>query len=401
MTKEIRPPFVVRPSFWLISGALGWLTTLTWTGAILTMAVLFISVCVHELGHAAAYLAFGKRVSIELNGFGGQTSIADAKRTDRVLPTWQQLLVELAGPTAGMLLAGLAFLVAQTWPQDPSTPLGFALQALWMWTVVLSLLNLLPILPLDGGQIVRSLLTGAFGQRAIRWAFLSSCIVAVLLAVGALVFMGNLIGAAILALLAVQNGVAWSSAKNLVEQDLMEPMRELFEEALEHLANKRYDEAERLLVQVCQEAPGGLLDVAAHEQLAELEQRRGRYQQAYDLLDPLLAQLSPEAKMLYHELALTLKKYDRVIEIGDGCFRELPDESVALRNSLAYAALGKAPEAMHWFEAAWENGLPNAPALLVRHEFDPIKQSAEYRHVFESLDRRKQPRPAEDGEGAS
>lgn len=388
MTRIKRPPLTIQPGFWLISGILGWLITQSWWGALLMVAVLLISVLVHELGHAAAYIAFGKRVSIELTGFGGSTTGYGPGPRDTPLSVWQQLLVELAGPTAGVLLAGLALLLNKSLPELAQTPVGQTLESLWAINIILSLGNLLPVLPLDGGQIVRTLVTAVFGQRALRGVFLLSAALAIFFAFGSLYWLGSVVLMAIFGLLTVQNAVAWTTSRNLVEADLDTGLRDTFELAMEALASKRYDEAQNMLQQVCEAAPGGLLDVAAHEQLAQLEERRGNYQEAFNLLEPLLARLSPEALLLYQELALTLKHYDKVCAVGDLCFREAPSELVALRNSLSYAALGKVGPAMGWFEAAWENGLPNAPAILTRCEYDPIKQSKAYQHAFQTIDRR-------------
>jgi stage IV sporulation protein FB len=389
MSLRTTPPLVIRPAFWLTSLVLGWLWAGNFVGAILLMAVLLISVLVHELGHAAAYLAFGKHVVIELNGFGGATTGYSDGPHNAPLPTWQQLLVEFAGPAAGVALAGVSLVLGKAIEAPEGSALALVFTAMWTINLLLSFLNLLPVLPLDGGQVVRTLMQAAFGQRSLRWVFLISAGLAIALAVAGIAWFGSLLLAFVFGLLAVQNVIAWRSSKHLVDADLSVELRETFDDALEKMAAKNYAEAEKLLKQICDEAPGGLLDTAAHEQLAELEERRGQYQEAFDLLEPLLDHLSPEALLLYQELAMTLKKYEKVIAVGDTCFREMPSETVALRNSLSYAALGKAQPAMFWFEAAWENGLPNAPAILCRAEYNPIKTSPEYQHAFATLDRRK------------
>jgi len=77
-------------------------------------------------------------------------------------PKRDMLWVALAGPAANLVMAlGWALLMkaAQTLPLGPySLPLGLMAQAGITVNIVLMLLNLLPILPLDGGRIAASLL---------------------------------------------------------------------------------------------------------------------------------------------------------------------------------------------------------------------------------------------------
>src|SRR5260370_39962134 len=88
-------PVRVLPSFFLVT----LLFNLSANPSVLAvwMAVVFVSVLLHELGHASAGLAFGLEPRIDLHGMGGTTSWATA----RTLPTWQRVAISLAGPVAG------------------------------------------------------------------------------------------------------------------------------------------------------------------------------------------------------------------------------------------------------------------------------------------------------------
>jgi len=111
-------------------------------GAIVTGVVLF-----HELGHYAAMRAFGYQdTTIFFIPFVG--GAASGRKIDATLG--QEIVVLLAGPLPGLIVAGAAALLGAG-----SVPrLNAALWAL----VGINLLNLLPILPLDGGRIVHALL---------------------------------------------------------------------------------------------------------------------------------------------------------------------------------------------------------------------------------------------------
>jgi len=111
-------------------------------GAIVTGVVLF-----HELGHYGAMRAFGYQdTTIFFIPFLG--GAAAGRKIDATLG--QEIMVLLAGPLPGLVVAGAAALLgAGNVPR-----LNVALWAL----VGINLLNLSPILPLDGGRIVHALL---------------------------------------------------------------------------------------------------------------------------------------------------------------------------------------------------------------------------------------------------
>lgn len=123
-----------------------------WPPVLAAMAVIFISILVHEVGHAVAGRRFGARPSILLHSMGGLCYLPGAFFTRN-----QNILVSLAGPGAGLLLAAFSAVVVRFVPPEQYLlryALGVSLSINVLWTF----LNLLPILPLDGGQVCRELL---------------------------------------------------------------------------------------------------------------------------------------------------------------------------------------------------------------------------------------------------
>ena len=162
-------PVRIHPFFWVVAILLGLgggpadpLNTLIW------VAVVFVSILVHEMGHAIVQRYFGGHPWITLYSFGGLASCNDCDRRPR-----SQILISLAGPFAGFFLA--AFVVSVLFALQRLQ--GFELS--WMpieWerfhtmadavvfyllfvNIIWGLVNLLPIYPLDGGQIARQLFT--------------------------------------------------------------------------------------------------------------------------------------------------------------------------------------------------------------------------------------------------
>ncbi len=155
-----RFPVVIEPTFWL--AMLLSASHLRGASAGLWVGVVFVSILVHELGHALAARAFGANAWISLHALGGLT------RSDRALPRNRDLVMTLAGPAAGFALAGAVWLFRHELPSlARAHNLRFLLRALFEVNFWWGVFNLLPIPPLDGGHAAL-LLAGARRERAVR-----------------------------------------------------------------------------------------------------------------------------------------------------------------------------------------------------------------------------------------
>lgn len=139
------------------------------------VAIFVVSIVVHELGHALMGKAFGLVPRIELHGMGGTTSFrlpatqGDPSRAK--LGTGKSIAISLAGPFAGFLFA-LAVIAAQLAGFQPKHPLALhAFSLLFAVNIGWGIFNLLPMLPLDGGNVLKSVLdaiTKKNGEKAAR-----------------------------------------------------------------------------------------------------------------------------------------------------------------------------------------------------------------------------------------
>ncbi|HTJ84635.1 MAG TPA: hypothetical protein VL400_23105 [Polyangiaceae bacterium] len=150
-------PVAVEPGFWLATLVLAPDLFSAPARLPLWIAVAFASVLLHELGHAWMLQRFRHRPSITLTMMGGQ-----AQAASRGLSALGDVYVSLAGPLAGFVV-GVPLLVALVVaPGLADVPvLGVVLTDLVMVNLGWGLLNLLPILPLDGGQALDALLRRA------------------------------------------------------------------------------------------------------------------------------------------------------------------------------------------------------------------------------------------------
>lgn len=147
-------PVSIRPSFLVIAAVIGFTASrsaefiLSWVG------VIFVSILVHELGHALTARSFGSEVRIELNGVGGLTSWTVPPEE---FGPGRRALVAAAGSAVGVLFGGLVWVFeAATGPYFGLAE--FIVANLIFVNVFWGLLNWLPLRPLDGGHLLESLL---------------------------------------------------------------------------------------------------------------------------------------------------------------------------------------------------------------------------------------------------
>jgi Zn-dependent protease len=158
-------PVAVRPSFLLIAALLG-LSSRRLDLVVAWVGVVFVSILVHELGHALTARAFGAKVEIELNGIGGLTSWS---ASEEEFGPGRRATVAAAGSAVGVVFGGLIWLIASfTGPFSGVS--GFVVSNMIWVNVFWGLLNWLPIRPLDGGHLLVSLLQKVTPARAERIA---------------------------------------------------------------------------------------------------------------------------------------------------------------------------------------------------------------------------------------
>jgi Zn-dependent protease len=193
--------------------------------------IVLASVLVHELGHASAVLAFGLQPRIDLHGLGGTTSWSGGER----LSSGKRIVISLAGPAMGFVAAALVFGL-RSLRIVPETPLGaFVFSNLFYVNFQWGLFNLLPMLPLDGGNVMSSALDVVTKGRGERPARIVSIVMAALAAVLGLVVIQSW-WASLLAVLFVNTN--WQGLKDLKAREHDAPMRVSLEKAYEALDAK-------------------------------------------------------------------------------------------------------------------------------------------------------------------
>lgn len=176
-------PIRVSAWFWVAAALFGWGACRSLAGGdqrellrylVIWVGAVFVSILLHEMGHALAYRRFGQATQVVLYHFGGLTAPLPWGRRAAQSPG-ARFLVSAAGPFAQLALAAVVvvgFEVAGFAVPFPLPDLGarlglgagrpiesrFTFALVWFLlqiNIFWPALNLLPVPPLDGGHMVR------------------------------------------------------------------------------------------------------------------------------------------------------------------------------------------------------------------------------------------------------
>jgi len=220
-------PVQVTTAFWITSFLMGYGRFSTPSLLIEWVLITLVSVLVHELGHAIVARSFGQTVRIELHGLGGTAF----HHGENKLKHWQEILISLAGPGAGVLLGALVFGLSYTDLPDTAVVGTAVADALWVnWGY--GLLNLLPIRPLDGGHVMQAIVDIVCKRNSERIGAIISLTGVVALVVVVVVYQ-QIVVAYLLAFLAIQEGQRSMQVLREWQDDRLGHELELLDEALE------------------------------------------------------------------------------------------------------------------------------------------------------------------------
>lgn len=224
-------PVRIQPTFFLTAAFLGLapglLHIVTW------IVIVFVSIMLHELGHATAGIAFGLEPRIDVHAMGGTTSWS----TPKALSHPQSVIISLAGPFAGfgvglVVLTLVRFGVIHADFGELLDDLAHfradgTLSTILYVNVGWGAFNLLPMLPLDGGNVLNQTLHAAAGARGERMARIASVVIAGLLVPAA--FLTGSIWIALLMFLFLSTN--WQGLREFDARQHDAPMRVALEKA--------------------------------------------------------------------------------------------------------------------------------------------------------------------------
>lgn len=366
-------PVRVNPFFLVLIGLIGWINSSTLEGTLIWAAVIFFSVLVHEFGHALTAVFFNQKAEIELYGFGGVT-----KRRGPPLKLWQEFLIVLNGPLAGFFLFFLAYFIIGSLPEEKKVTFWmYGLEVMVYVNLFWTIVNLVPVHPLDGGHLLRIILEGMFGIKGIKVALFLSMAIAAGAGLFFLKFGGLLMGA-VFFILAFESYRSFQGAMSLTDADRSEEMQERLKEAERSIRSGNSSLALKRLEELRHETKNGVIHNAATEYEAKVLESEGRFRDAYDLLNEISKTITPEGLKLQHQLAFKLQRFEEAIEIGNRVYQHIPNYQTAVLNALSHAILRQVQPAVGWLQTALNLGLPNLSEILKQKEFDHIRHDPDF-----------------------
>lgn len=406
------------------------------------MVIITLSVLVHELGHALVARAFGYQSTIHLVGMGGTTRILSEER----VPWHKDVLQVIAGPGFGLLLSLACYLgfkaVEVSGPDGARYVLGGAFQVNLFWSVM----NLVPVPPLDGGSISKAILQRVFG----RPGFLYAQLIALVCAAGVLllslmfrqVFLAVFFGMYLVG--------AWSMIqayrRGEVPEDAPESPKELALTRAETLFREgKYPQARGLCEQLlAQEGLQASQQARAHHVLGWVELKEGHGREALNHFGRVQSMsVAPEAlaaafslvgdedravplwhmaattsnnPTLRHELAGALIRAGRVADArrmpdirmslawtaaervwtlrgelekaataAEAAFQAEPSAGLAYDAACAWARAGQPPAAMRMLQLASQNGFKDANDALSDPDLSSLYESPDFKAWISGL----------------
>lgn len=304
---------------------------------------------VHELGHAVAARRTGAHAEISLGFLAGYASY----RPTRELKRWEQAWISFAGPLVHITVAVVVLLAMGVNPLSIDSVTGSAASAaIWWAGPVIGGMNLIPVLPLDGGNIVTYGLDALVPGRARRLMLWFS--------------IGITVAAAVLLALTGRSGFVIFLAFLLITQLQMlqagrppQVAKSAWQSASDALDAGRSGRARRSLV-------AALSHPQPTTPTANIALPVERLHELVDLLPRPLPFGDPGNEYLLANILLRVGHFDEAAHYAAGSFERHPNTLSAALVARAAGALGDEATAIGWLETAADIGTsPAGLAIMI------------------------------------
>lgn len=366
-------PLSVYPSFWALAILIALANGTTISEMVIWVGVVFVSVIIHEMGHAITAILFGQSVAIELRGLGGVTIPLGGK-----LSQGKEFVVVFMGPLFGFLLAGLAFIALQVPVIYPSI-LIYSLKVIYIANILWSILNLLPVLPLDGGRLMMIFFEKLFGHSGVKFSYLFSCLFSLFLSLAAFSFYAVIAGALFM-LFAYEGYVGFQRTRNIVSESSENKLLDEIELAeKEWISDDQEVAVDHLRKIVDKKEKEGPAYIQAVQLLSKYLLVNGKPKEAYAFLHPLENKLLVDGLKLLQLASYEVKDFDSSLRAGSKVFIEQKEMDCALISAFSAACLNKVEETINWLSCV--QGI-DMDKVLNCSDFDRIRNDPLFREYL-------------------
>ncbi len=374
----LKIPVTFHPSFWLFLLLIAFQSGYPSLEILIILGIISFSLLFHEYGHALTALYFGQNPEIHLVAFGGYASYKSYGLSEK-----QQFLITLNGPVFTGLLISLSYFLLKSHLFSGyyiNYSLYYVMKLNMFWLVV----NLIPLYPFDGGQLLRSLLIAKLGdENGLKISLIIGNICAIL---GSTYFLCNqyyYFGALFLfegfknLQTYYQSGFGRTKSNNF----------SLYNKGIQAMENNEPENAKAIFKKLIKSKDSYIKNFAT-EGLATVLDKEGKRKEAYHLLLKSDLDSLKRGKCLLCKLAFDEKNYSIIDTYSREIYGINPSFETALLISKAYACLNNPELSGGWLRTA--SMFPTVPndslkSLLEDKTFDPIRENEVFQQCTQGM----------------
>ncbi len=371
-------PVHIQPAFWIF---LLFFTNIYRDPSIESVilgCVFTFSLLVHEFGHALTAVHFGARPTITLEAFGG-----NAQYNGYGISPKQRFFITLNGPLFESLLIFIPYFLLQSGIFAHHHYIQYTLYVTMRLNILWCLLNLIPLAPLDGGQMARYLLERKWGPKGHKASIILGLVSAAVIT-PYLFYLGYFFFGMLLVIFALQHVQTLLQTKKSSGENNHSSQ---YLRGVEAIQSNDLENAKAILKKLlkCKDKK---IKHSATESLAEVYYQQNQSQKSYDLLLKTDHQALSKGKCLLCKLAYERKNYELVSKYSLEIYNIDPSYEIAVLNSKTYASLNQPRLAGGWLETASKfEGISreNIQGLLHHQTYDVVRDQDAFRQYAEKL----------------
>ena len=335
-------PVYIHPTFWIFLLFFTRIYEHPNLESLILGGVVIFSLLVHEYGHALTAAYFGASPIVNLEAFGGNAEYNGYRMTHK-----QKFIITLNGPLLESSLIALSYFLLKSGVFSHSYYMQYFLSVTMQLNIYWCLLNLIPIVPLDGGQMLRYLLERKFGENGFRASLVIGLVavsaVAPYLFVHKMFFFGTL-----LLVFGFQNFQMLQRSGFSMKRST--PFSS-YVKGVQAIDDADVEKAKKILKKLLK-SKDNKIKHSATESLAKVYIQENESQKSYELLLKSDHQYLREGKCLLCKLAFERKNYELVGKYSRDIYEIEPSYEIALLNSEAFAHLNNPVYSEGWKETA-------------------------------------------------
>lgn len=369
-------PIIIKPLFFLLAGLIAWFNSQTVEQMVVCAFIVFISVLVHEFGHALIGWIYNQSPMITLFAMGGMTE----RRTPTKLSPAREFLLVACGPLFGFFLV-IVSAIALPLVSAEMPLLNYALSITLIVNLIWTLLNLLPIQPLDGGRLSMIIFEYFFGLKGVKASLGLGFILSGLFA-AAFFYFNEFIAGSLFILFAFDGWKNFQESLRLSAADEDVEVRKMYQEGEELLALNKKQMARDKFRDVLRVAGKGVYYSQSIMRLAEIAYTEKEYQETLNYLDQMKSFKGEKNTLkLKHKTLMQMERYQEALDVGKELFVQYPDSETAAKNALLSAKLRDKKATLGWLSWLKKESKPTFELLINNGDFKFLEDTPEYKDL--------------------